>query len=168
MALSGEMATAKSAHRRHRRRVGPSGRVSPSEQIPEPVSADHPPPPGRPALGGHSVANNIAAIPALIAAWLAETGSFTRGPGPMARASHGMDAAAQDTASRMLTTSTGAGVAARDIGAIARADPAGGIPAGAGITVGIQVMAPAISVWRRAGRLGPRAPPERLRAADPN
>jgi hypothetical protein len=28
--------------------------------------------------------HSIAAIPALIAAWLAETGSFTRGPGPMA------------------------------------------------------------------------------------
>jgi hypothetical protein len=35
---------------------------------------------------GHpSVASNIAAIPALIAAWLAETGSCTRDPAPMAR-----------------------------------------------------------------------------------
>src|SRR5258708_12908029 len=99
------METPKSANRRHRRRVGPSGRVSPSEEIPEPVSADHPPPPGRPALGGHSVANSIAAIAALIAAWLAESGSFTRGPGPMARASHGMEPAAQATPTRILTTS---------------------------------------------------------------
>src|SRR5258708_10238284 len=128
------METPKSANRRHRRRVGPSGRVSPSEEIPEPVSADHPPPPGRPALGGHSVANSIAAIAALIAAWLADSGSFTRAPRPMARASHRMGAAAQDTASRMLTTSTGAAVAARDIGAIARSDPAGGTPARAPTT----------------------------------
>jgi hypothetical protein len=65
----------------------------------------------------------------------------------MARASHGMQAAAQDTANRMLTASTRAGVAARDMGAIApRADPAGGIPAAAGIAVSIQIMAPAISV----------------------
>ncbi len=34
----------------------------------------------------------------------------------MARASHGMHAAAQDTVSRILTTSTEAGVAARDMG----------------------------------------------------
>ncbi len=87
----------------------------------------------------------------------------------MARASHGRDAAAQDTASRMLTTSTGAGVAARDIGAIAaRADPAGGIPVTAGIAVSIQVIAPAISAWRRAGRPGRRARPEPGRLASPD
>jgi len=48
----------------------------------EPVSADH-------LLhkasllqaGRHNVVNSIAAIPALVAAWPAEAGSFTRGPG---------------------------------------------------------------------------------------
>ncbi len=86
----------------------------------------------------------------------------------MARASHGMDAAAQDTASRILTTSTGAGVAARDMGAIApRAGPAGGIPVTAGIAASIQIMAPAITVWRRAGRLGRRDPAGAGQAGQP-
>jgi hypothetical protein len=53
---------------------------------------NRPCPPCRPAAGllrwgdRHSVAISIAAIPALIAPWLAETRSFTLGPGPMARA----------------------------------------------------------------------------------
>lgn len=42
------------------------------------------------------------------------------------RASQGKDAAAQDAASKMLTTSTGTGVAARDIGAIAPRAGGGG------------------------------------------
>jgi hypothetical protein len=51
---------------------------------------------------GHrqSAASSIAAIPALIAAWLAAIGSRSRGPGPMARASHGIDTAVQHTASQ--------------------------------------------------------------------
>lgn len=98
---------------------------------------------GLPWCGGHSVASSIAAIAALIAAWATEAGSFTRGPGPMARASHGMQAAAQAAASRMLTASTRAGVAARDMGIIApRRGPAGGIAAAAGMAVSIQIMAP--------------------------
>lgn len=110
---------------------------------------------------GHpSVANNIAAIPELIAAWLAETGSFTRSPGLMARASHRKDAAAHDTAGKMLMTSTGTGVAARGIGDIApRVDPGDVMPVMAGIAVSIQVMVPAISACRRAGALGRRTRP---------
>ena len=83
----------------------------------------------------------------------------------MAHASHGMDATAQDTASRTLTTSTEAGVAARDMGAIApRAAPVVVISVTAGIAVSIQIMAPAIRVWKRAGGLGrsrPGGPPRR-------
>jgi hypothetical protein len=49
-----------------------------------------------------------------------------------------MKAAAQDTASMLLTASTRAGAAARGMAAIApRADPAGGVPATAGISVSI-------------------------------
>lgn len=44
----------------------------------------------------------------------------------MARASQGKDAAAQDAAGKMLATSTGAGVAAWDIGAIAPRAGGGG------------------------------------------
>jgi hypothetical protein len=73
----------------------------------------------------------------------------------MARAGQGRDAAAQDAASRMLITGTGAGVAARDMGAIAlRAAPAAGMPVPTGIAVSIHIMAPAISVWKRPGWLG--------------
>jgi len=108
-------------------------------------------------------------MPALMTAWLAETGSVTRRPGPMARASHGMDAAAQDTANRMLTASTGAGVAAWDMDAIApRAAPAGCLPVAAGFVVSIQIMPPAISVWDRAGRLGRQPRPEPARLLSPN
>ena len=42
--------------------------------------------------GRHSVANSITAIPALIAAWLAETGLSPEVRGPMAAPSHGMQA----------------------------------------------------------------------------
>src|SRR5215813_8626977 len=88
-------------------------------------------------------------MPAPMAAWLAETGSVTRRPGPLARASHGMDAAAQDTANRMLIASTGAGLAARDMDAIApRAAPVACLPVAAGIVVSIQIMPPA-AMWRR-------------------
>ena len=108
-------------------------------------------------------------MPALMAAWLAETGSVTRCPGPMARASHGMDAAAQDTANRMLIASTGAGLAARDMDAIApRAAPVACLPVAAGIVVSIQIMPPAISVWNRAGRLGRQPRPEPARLVSPN
>jgi len=87
----------------------------------------------------------------------------------MARASHGMQTAAQDTPSRILTASTGAGVAGRDMDAITpRADPAGRIPATAGIAVSIQIMAPAISVCRTAGRPGRRTRPEPARLTSPN
>src|SRR5262249_58217886 len=76
-------------------------------------------------------------MPAPMAAWLAETGSVTRRPGPLARASHGMDAAAQDTANRMLIASTGAGLAARDMDAIApRAAPVACLPVAAGAVPG--------------------------------
>jgi hypothetical protein len=44
----------------------------------------------------------------------------------MARVSQGKDAAAQDAASKMLTTSTGTGVAAWDTGAIAPRAGGGG------------------------------------------
>ena len=108
-------------------------------------------------------------MPALMAARLAETGSVTRRPGPMARASHDMDAAAQDTANRMLTASTGAGVAARDMDAIApRAATVACLPVAAGIVVSIQIMPPAISVWNRAGRLGRQPRPEPARLVSPN
>jgi hypothetical protein len=70
-----------------------------------------------------------------------------------------MDAATQDTASRILTTTTAAGVAARDMDTIV--PRAGRIPAAAGIAVSIQIMAPAIGVWRRAGRPGRRPRPKR-------
>src|SRR5258708_38598444 len=119
-------------------------------------------------LVGHSVAKSMAAIPALIAAWPAATGSFTRGPGPMARASHGIDAAAQHAASRTLTTSVGAGMAARDMAAIAsRAGPVG-VLGTAGIAVSIQIMAPPISAGRTAGRLRRRTPPDPTIPASPN
>src|SRR5215475_7392557 len=85
-----------------------------------------------PVFPFHSVANRIAAMPALMAAWLAETGSVTRRPGPMARASHGMDAAAQDTANRMLIASTGAGLAAAVHGRHRAAGCPGRLPARSG------------------------------------
>src|SRR5215469_10508761 len=104
-----------------------------------------------------------------MAAWLAAAGPAPGAQGQWARASHGMDAAAQDTASRTLTTSTGAGVAARDMGAIApRAAPVACGPVSAGIAVSIHVMAPAISVWNRAGRPGRRPRPEPARLVSPN
>jgi hypothetical protein len=52
------------------------------------------------------------------------------------------------------------GVAARGIGAIApRADPGDVMPVMAGIAVSIQIMVPAISAYRRAGRPGRRTRP---------
>jgi hypothetical protein len=69
----------------------------------------------------------------------------------------------------MLTTSTGTGVPARGIAAIApRADPGDVVPVRAGIAVSIQIMVLAISACRRAGRPGRRTRPWPARLVGPN
>ena len=71
-----------------------------------------------------------------------------------------MDAAAQDTASRILTTSTGAGVVARDMGAAAlRADPVGELPGSWSATApGSSPNPPARSWPAPASRPSPTSP----------
>jgi hypothetical protein len=91
----------------------------------------------------------------------AGTGHWSRADGPRQPR---MDAAAQDTASKMLTTSTGAGVVARDMGAAAlRTDPVGELP-----VPGPRPRRAVHRFLRRGpGQRPPRGPRRPLPAADP-